>query len=78
MPCPKTILACFALEHSAFKTKYLFEKDLRHGIKLIFSSDIPAIIAGLIDFYITLPCLISHTRVKGKVIQKSMRPALRL
>ena len=38
--CVKTILNCFALEHSAFKTKHL-KVSLRHGIRLIFSSDNP-------------------------------------
>ena len=41
MPCLKTILNCFALEHSAFKNK-TFENVLRHGIRLNFSSDNPA------------------------------------
>ena len=42
MPCHKTILNCFALEHSAFKNK-TFERVLRHGIRLNFSSDNPAL-----------------------------------
>ena len=38
MPCLKTILNCFALEHSAFLFK-TFESVLRLGIRLNFSSD---------------------------------------